>query len=671
MEEIMSVMQCALSLLKNMGLAQCMAGPESVVGRLFVPASQLLEARAYLDPFLSAQAEMESLRRLDEIVELQKELNTDIYEACSNESDFSNDGSGSDEHAAPGDFVELGPRRKRFKKSLLTESSVSCAKYNYPYKTLCMLFLALAYDPEKKAYDLQGLRNRIGDTEGAERTKAFIQKLQAQLEACSFFGAFKAEDWRCLGLGDTVPAQFGRLTGYVSARILDSVQALAKITGQPEGVVEGLKPAPKDWREMSQRVLHGNEVEHIYALLRPLAVCKMAGVHVWSYLYNSDYNRAVLTLTHPAIDSARRQILKVTFCSQYTKASIHLPSSRLSARMLKDMEQLAAHYREQAFFPSFVFAECLDTMVLRCNSRHAPDAALKRLQKAARKAIERSPNAPNRVLLALPIVGQEFRKQAVSVLLMCAFAEGVVLTAAHPIVRLAANVIGSADYESLCYGDEIFCVAMYANMPSPLRPSVHHLPEKQLKDFIDDLPTPEYYGLYSHERARVLTRKIIMEYLRAYAVQAKQPLFECKHLKGHDALKKIAYYLLAESPAEALLEIGALLCAGHKGAELEKAKRLSETISFTSLLLLLADEGLAKSRNDILQVYSLTNLACIQDNIDSLCYWDSGTQQKAAELMEDSCIKSALQKAGGPVKFAALQRILQELRTALQRNRAL
>ncbi|KAH9385970.1 uncharacterized protein NEMAJ01_0866 [Nematocida major] len=73
-EELMSVMECMFNLLEGMGLAESLKDPGSVVGRMFMSASRLSEARAFPSPFFDAQAEAENSECLKTPAELYERL---------------------------------------------------------------------------------------------------------------------------------------------------------------------------------------------------------------------------------------------------------------------------------------------------------------------------------------------------------------------------------------------------------------------------------------------------------------------------------------------------------------------------------------------------------------------------------------------------------------------
>ncbi|KAH9387117.1 uncharacterized protein NEMAJ01_2013 [Nematocida major] len=628
-EELMSVMRRAFKLVEGMGLAESLKDANSVVSRLFVPASRLPEAEKYLNPFLSAQAEMERLRCLGVFVELQTALaqpkGADLPHACSPPNRQKD--------------VVLGINRG-----------------------LCVLILCLAYMPGAGAYRLQSLLH--GNEEQKAQARRVFQKIDAHVNKGSFFGPFEPCEWAHMSQREQTGLQLEHALGeldaagwaYMLAETIEQAQADAvTLSRMMHESVAGQNPRIPPTLRFGEE-----EMQAICAILISLAADVQMSASVVKCSSDSGRDGYVLEIAHRHTDSGRKQALTLTFGKPQLVCELELPSRCLSEDGDRALEAMAAQYRQHGFFPSFVFAECMCRMALRCRPKNLFGAVAQRLRDAAREAAECSAEEPNRMFLAVPHLGPALKEELVSALLLYAHANGVALSRAHPIVRLTANVIGSADLVGWYTQEKMLTVPVFTGALKAHYPMVG-LSLKRHACFLNPLSFPTYESLYSPEEARVHTRRLIMEHFRVCAAQGQRPLFECRILSGYAHAKKLFYYLLAEDPVETLHEISMLIFAKHAGEHQKAAQYLVRALGFACLLNLLP-MGLASHREAILQVYRISELSYFARYTHSTDLWGLDSLNRAAESIQDSDLQAALVEDCGKEKFKMLQGVLRSLR---------
>ncbi|KAH9387240.1 uncharacterized protein NEMAJ01_2136 [Nematocida major] len=377
-EELMSVMECAFKLVKGMGLVESLEDANSVVSRMFMCAEQLSKAEAYLCPFLGAQKKMEKARVFGELVHVQKHLNVLRYKRVANEFNWGDPSINSFPES------EICPEYSGLKEadnsddSDMLQSTISgpanlesCAKFEDPAGALCLLLLCLAYNPKKMEYNLQGLLERIKQAEVSAEVRAAILALQAYAEERTFFGTFNSCNWagRYGGCGPDIIERLKQILEAKEWSILGLMREFATKTGQPQAVIDGFVLPSWSLSEARDNISDAEALKRINSVVRPLAAHKQVKIKGVHYLDKSNCNRYAVIVKHPHEDKRCRQAFKVAFSDGYIMSYVQLPDPFLSSDVLKEMRCLAALYRQDALFSSFVFAECVDRMVLMCNQR--------------------------------------------------------------------------------------------------------------------------------------------------------------------------------------------------------------------------------------------------------------------------------------------------------------
>ncbi|KAH9387380.1 uncharacterized protein NEMAJ01_2276 [Nematocida major] len=676
-EELMSVMECAFKLVEGMGLAESLKDPGSVVSRMFVCAEQLSKAEAYLGPFLAAQEKMEKARVFGEFVHVQKHLNSSDYcEQLTDESDW-----GEPNREDP-PRPEICPEYSGLKEadnsddSDMLQSTIngpanleSCAKFEDPAGAMCLLLLCLAYDPEKMEYNLQGLLEHIKQTAESAEVRAAILALQAHIEECSFFGAFNSLDWvgRYNDYGPDIFVRLMDIWKTEDLRILDLMCEFATKTGQPKAVVDGLEALLGDSAGVYGDILNAEVLQRINSVVRSLAVRSQAQIETVGYPFGG-YNRYAVRVKHPHRDKRRRQAFELVTCQWYVKSSMRMPDPFLSSDVLKEMRSLAAQYRQDAAFPSFVFAECIDRMVLRCNQCRDHGLGKKKIWRAARKTAKRSAERPNRVLLVLPIVGEELREELSAKMLLFAHRYGVALSALHPMAHLVANVIGSTELENEFVREGVFKVPLFVGAMKTLCPSVCP-PKGCAAAFFMFYGSHVYRDVYAPKKCMFFTGRINMEHIRTCAAHAEEPLLNCALLKGYRRREHVACFLVAEKPMEILEETITLVLAEHAGKALAEANARVRELLFIWLFAALSSSKAAVHCELIVWVcQELGQEGFYRGCKKEVSDFDFEAVSKALAFLEDPCIQKALESIGW-AKLDMLKRALRERRELCLRFR--
>ncbi|KAH9386274.1 uncharacterized protein NEMAJ01_1170 [Nematocida major] len=542
-EELMSVMECAFKLVEGMGLAESLKDPDSVVSRLFVPASRLPEAQAYLAPFLETFPTLTALEHLEEFKSFQNEVSMAVQKK---------DAPNAEEEY----FDDRGT--------------------NCRFIMDCFLLLFLSVDSEKKAYSLEGLLSGAENTEEVKKTRAFLDELQACIEKkCSSLGfpnVTQQQRYRDLWL--KMNTQFKEALGDAAPTFLNKMRVLAQMAGRPQVVVNKLAAHQAAMDAEGSTELTPEAIESVRALLCSIAVNKRMEVTIQKQLEGSEPKGYLFIVKHVKLGPRIEQTLDMSFReSSSSKISIWPAWFSTSGKLQKNLGVAPAEYRQHRRFSSFVLAECMHQMATGAAARSLSDTATKELWVAAGKAVEQSADRPNRVLLALPVAGKNIRKELVSALVLYAEQNKIALTPKHPISRLVANVIGGIAFvsEDAWHGGTLGVLVVTGTLHK-MCPRVQ-LSEKLHRKIWCSQKFIDYNGPYPAEEADRITHKSIMQYFRGYAVMAGEPLYMCKVLKvAAEGIYCILFY--AADPCEALEEIYVLLRAEHTGEDLQRAEGL-------------------------------------------------------------------------------------------------
>ncbi|KAH9385975.1 uncharacterized protein NEMAJ01_0871 [Nematocida major] len=482
-EELMSVMECAFKLVEGMGLAESLKDANSVAGRMFVPASRLPEAQAYLAPFLETFPALAALEYLEEFKRFQNEVRMAVQK-----KDVSD---GEEEYFDARDT-------------------------NCRFIGACLLLRFLAFDPEKRAYSLEGLPGGAENTEEVEKTRALLRELHACIEKkCSSFGLPNVtQQQRYRDLWVKMNTQFKEALGNAAPTLLNQMRVLAQMAGRPQAVVDKLAAYQAAMDAKRSTELTPEAIECVRVLLWSISVDKDVEVTIQKHSKGSEHKGYFFIIKYAKFCARTKQILDLSFHENgSSKISISLPWLNAFDSLQNELDVAPAEYRQHERFSSFVLAECMHQMAIGIAAQSLSYAITKELREAARKAVEYSADRPNKVLLALPVSGKDIREDLVSALVLYAEQNKIALTPEHPISRLAANVIGSIDLGDMAAQCRVFGVPVVTGTLQKLCPTVQ-LAKQLHQDIWSSQKFAKYDGLYSIEEARVLTCKSIMQYFR-------------------------------------------------------------------------------------------------------------------------------------------------------------
>ncbi|KAH9386713.1 uncharacterized protein NEMAJ01_1609 [Nematocida major] len=543
-EELMSVMECAFKLVEGMGLAERIEDPDSVVSRLFVPASRLPEAQAYLAPFLETFPTLTALERFEEFKSFQNEVRMAVQKKDAPDEE----------------------------KEYFDDRGTNCR-----FIGECLLLPFLALDSENHAYSLEGLLSGDKKTEEVEKTRAFFGELQACIEkkCCSFGCPNDTQQQRYRNLWLKMNTQFKEALGNAAPTFLNKMRVLAQMAGRPQTVVDELAAHQAAMDAKRSTELTPKAIESVQALLRSIAVDKRVKVIIQKQSKGSEPEGYLLTVKYAEIGQAHSQTLMLSFCKKdFSGIILSLPDLSASDKLQEKLDVAPAKYRQHERFSSFVLAECMHQMAIGIAAQSLPYSITNALREAARKAVEHSADKPNRVLLALPAAGKDIRKELVSALVLYAEQNKIALTPEHAISRLVANVIGSIDLSAMAAQYRILGVPVVTWTLHKLCPRVQ-LSSKLHREIWCSQKFAKYDGLYSAKKAEMLTHKSIMQYFRKYAMKTGKPLYMCEMLQ--DAAKRWSIscaWVFAANPREVLKEICVLLREEHTGEDLQRAEAL-------------------------------------------------------------------------------------------------
>ncbi|KAH9387141.1 uncharacterized protein NEMAJ01_2037 [Nematocida major] len=542
-EELMSVMECIFKLVEGMEMAKSMEDPDSVVSRLFVPASRLPEAQAYLAPFLEIFPALAALEHLEEFKSFQNEVRMAVQKKDAPDEE----------------------------KEYFDDRGTNCR-----FIGECLLLLFLVFDSENHAYSLEGLLSGAENTKEVEKTRAFLDELQACIEKkCSSLGFLNVtQQQRYRDLWLKMNTQFKEALGNAAPTFLNKMRVLAQMAGRPHAVVDELAAHQTAMDAERSTELTPEAIQSVRALLRSISVEKRVKVAIQKQSKGSEPEGYLLTVKYAKICTCIKQALDLSFRENgSSKISILLPFFSASESLQNELGVAPAKYRQHKRFSSFVLAECMHQMAIGAAAQSFSEITTKELREAARKAVEHSADWPNRVLLALPVAGKDIRKELVSALVLYAEQNKIALTPEHPISRLVANVIGSIDLGGMTAQYTILGVPVVTGTLHKLCPTVQ-LSDKLHQEIWSFQKFANYDGLYPIEEADALTHKSIMQYFWEYAVKAGEPLYMCEMLKDTAERPFCCTWLSAANPREVLEEIFVLLRSEHTGEDLQRAEAL-------------------------------------------------------------------------------------------------
>ncbi|KAH9387142.1 uncharacterized protein NEMAJ01_2038 [Nematocida major] len=625
-EELMSVLECAFKLVEGMGLAESLKDANSVVGRMFVPASRLPEAEKYLGPFLEGISALAALDHLREFDRLQGETK----------------------------YAVLIDRALDGKKRYIDERGTNCR-----FLGACLLFPCLAYDPEKNGYRLEGLLTGAENTEEVAKTRAFFEAVQKSIEESFPLGWLEegqAQKYRRLWL--MVHAQFVEALGILEPTVLNQMRVLAQMTGRPQGVVDELA-AHQAAMDAEKRTKLGPEaIESVCALLRSIAVDKGVKVKIRED-YGSFREKECMLIINRLPECANRCEMISVFTQEKTwMIHLDLPYRTLSDRDWNVLDEARMQYRKDARASGFVLAVCMHRMAAAKDTLNFPGTTIEDVQEAARWAVECSPARPAGVLMALPAMTNYFRGELVSALVLYAGQKKIALTPAHPVGRLVANVIGSIDLSDPKNQHFILSAPAVTGILRALCPALQ-LSEKSQMELWNLYTRNMHFGQYSPRKADLLTRESLMWYLRAYAEEKNEPLFRCELLHGHADIAKHSTCLFATDPVASLEEMCALVLADHTGEDLVTAKALANALRLSWLAVLL-EGGLEENQDAIVEIYKTAKPGHLEKELSRLCdFWLDADLDSTLDGLDRA--RNALVREGGCAKFEALHELYRQV----------
>ncbi|KAH9387148.1 uncharacterized protein NEMAJ01_2044 [Nematocida major] len=625
-EELISVMECIFNLLEGMGLAESVGDAGSVVGRMFVRASRLPEAQAHLAPFLETFPALVSMEHLDEFECFQRKAR---YETK---------------------FVRASYEEKE---------SFGNYDMNCGFLGACLLLPCLAYDPEKNAYSLEGLLAGAENTEEVAKTRAFFEAVQESIEEGFSLGRLKkghAQKRRDLWL--MVHRQFMEALGSLEPTVLNQMRVLAQMTGRPQAVVDELAAHQAAMDAKRSTELKPKAIECVRALLHSIAVNK--GVKVWvredfGFFREEQYR---ITITHVPEYTDRCEMTVVFTQEKTWMTDLKLPYRTLSTREENMLVEAVVQYRKEARVSGFVLAECMHRMAASKNTFNLADTTVEDVHEAARWAVECSPARPTGVLMVLPAMSNCFREVLVSALVLYAEQKKIVLTLAHPVGRLIANVIGGIDLSDPIDRRYILKVPVVASTLQVLCPALQ-MPEKSRWELWNSYMVDIHFVPYPVENADLLTRENLMWCLRAYAEKQNEPLFRCKLLHKHANIAKHSKYLFAVDPVASLEEVCALVLADNAGEDLVTAKALANALQLSWLALLLG-RGLQRQKGAIVEIYKTVKPGHLEKELEQLCdFWLGVNLEYILGSLDRA--RDVLVREGGYAKFEALYELYRQV----------
>ncbi|KAH9387241.1 uncharacterized protein NEMAJ01_2137 [Nematocida major] len=625
-EELMSVMECMFALMEGMGLVESLKDPGSVVSRLFVPASRLPEAQAHLTPFLEGLSALAALEHLEQFDCLQREAK----------------------------YAVLIDRALNGKKEYFDKRGTNCR-----FLGACLLLPCLAYDPEKNAYSLEGLLAGAEETTEVAKTRAFFEAVKTHIEESCFLGWPKedqAQKRRDLWL--MVHAQFVEALGSLKPTFLNQIRALAQMTGRPQTVVNELAAHQAAMDAEGSTELTTEAIESVRALLRSIAVDKDVEVTIEEGFKYFGAKGRMLTINHVP---ERTNICEMTVV--FTQEKTWMTNLDLPRRTLSSIEEnvlgvAVAQYRKEARLSGFVLAECVYRIAAAKNTLNFPSTPVEDVQEAARWAVECSPTRPTGVLMALPAMSNYFREGLVTALVLYAEQKKIVLTPAHPVGRLVANMIGSIDLSDSMSRNCVLKVPAVVSTLRVLCPALQ-LSEKSQMELWNLRAHDVHFVPYPFENTNLLIRESLMSYLRAYAEKQNEPLFRCILLHRHSIIEMYITYLFTADPVASLEEVCALVLADHTGEDLVTAKALTNALRLSWLAVLLG-RGLEENQDAIVEIYNIVEPGYLAKELSDLCnFWLDINLESTLDGLNEA--RNILVEEGGCAKFEALYELYRQV----------
>ncbi|KAH9385751.1 uncharacterized protein NEMAJ01_0647 [Nematocida major] len=630
-EELMSVMECIFKLVEGMGLAESVGDADSVAGRLFVPESRMPKAQANLAPFLEIFPGLTALEHLEEFNYFQRKARYPVLID-----------SASDEN-----------------KENFNEHATNCR-----FLGACLLLPCLAYNPEKNAYSLEGLLAGAENTEEVAKTRAFFEAVQTHIEEGFSLGWLKeGHVQKRRDLWIMVHRQFVEALGSLEPTVLNQMRVLALMTGRPQAVMDELAAHQAAMDAERRTELTPEAIECVRALLRSIAVDKGVAVTIredFGFFRGKEY---IITIRHVPEGINRCETTAVFTQEETWMRNQFFPHRTLSSREENVLGTAVVQYRREALFSGYVLAECMQRMAAVKDILNLANRTVEDVQEAARWTVECSPARPTRVLMALPAMSNYFRKELVYALVLYAEQKKIVLTLAHPVGRLIANMIGSIDLSDSTNRRYILKVPIVSSTLQVLCPALQ-LSEKSRWELWNSYMLNIHFVPYPFENTDLLTRENLMWCLRAYAEKQNAPLFRCKLLHKHANIAKHSKYLFSTDPMASLQEICALVLADNAGEDLVTAKALANALRLSWLAILL-ERGLEENRDAIVEIYKTVKPGYLEKDLRRLCdFWWYVNLNSTLDSLNRA--RNALVGEGGCAKFEALCELYRQACTRFQ-----
>ncbi|KAH9387111.1 uncharacterized protein NEMAJ01_2007 [Nematocida major] len=634
-KELMSVMECAFTLMEGMELAKSMEDPDSVVSRLFVPARGLPAAEALLAPLLSAQKDIKLIRLFEALQGLNGMLESEEKKLHRRE------------------WVDFNGC-KRIKQEN-EQQNMPCVCVG-----VLSLFFLLAYDTEKGMYNFEALMEGAEDTAEAAQTQEFILKMEARLEKLSGSGPNNStctmleasEVW------NLAVVEFGRVLGSAEPGLLGAMRALAQITGRPQAVVDELAACQSALARAGQGNLDADAQEKVFALLRSLAVGSIDTMSIAENLHDvtglSGHSISMMR-THSFLKEIHS--ISLYFSGEHvTIVGCSLRDKSLSMILGPEMNRVFEQYKQheqQAPFTCPVFSEYINMAKVHLGYSYTPCNAQKEMQKAMEEMAEHGPDQLNRVFLLQGFARPEFKKDIVSALLAHAHQHKVALCGSHPIPRMARNIIGSTDLSQKAVQEDMLTLPALIGALETQYPTVQ-LSHGRYVHLLDMNGVPTSQTLYLINEDSVFSSELLMDHLRGYAKKAKQPLLACPRVARFWGVNEIECSLFLKSPARAIQELTQLALEGHSGEGLEKAQGTVRTLVFMWLMCLLSISRKI-CHEAALHAYHVVELAHYREYVKEISLPNMSIPNRAlAYAGYNEEMKALLLESGGNEKYLLL-----------------
>ncbi|KAH9387125.1 uncharacterized protein NEMAJ01_2021 [Nematocida major] len=531
---------------------------------------------------------------------------------------------------------------------------------------LYSLFCCLAYDPNKKQYDIDALLGDRKDCAEAQDLRNFFKRDNVQPGTCATKETF--ESWNrvvsgllpgkvvyCLESGNELLSDVLNLlhvVACVSGRLPAHGYAIGalriRLKRSTESTIEAVF---SEAQKLAVDLLSGLSVnKRMKVVLENMQACVSSEGHCKAY------GSILLQFWHKS--QSQPQCLYLDVYKRHTSTEFLLPAPSFAEEEALRLSAAVAHYREQRSF----ICHLVSDYILACAFEGEDGADSSLVAKAARRAAEEmekdASGSVNRVFLSRHM--QHLADKVV-------FANGIyihghrlVQNSEHPLARLIANIFGSAPLaDRQTQQAALSLVACTSGLKRGLAPKIQ-LSKDTCAEYHKNINTLGKLSFHLQAADAVLACEVILDHLQEYTAHGL-PFENCHALLASSA-STLCEWMFANNTVHFAQKIRALVQAGGSGEEKPRAAEFASSLwlFWFSHLAASSKEGCAELAAQMYDEIEPGDCEVLNGKKHGYLYDQFIVSEACALLRSDSPIRRALLQKGGEEKLESVCIILEK-----------